>query len=884
MDYIILLVLIAIALFSFAFFKKYYEERKKQRDAFNALYPQIEFGVKEFQKLTSRNRGYFANYDLEQWKLVHSPTYVKLKNINYKSVIFSEELLMQTNLFVLYMKEGEPIRGNYNKEFVEYELEARRTFFSHIEECGLDPQQSKAVVIDEDNNLIIAGAGSGKTTTIAGKVSYLVRRGIKPEDILLIAFTGKARDAMQQRIKIKQNLDIDVMTFHKFGIEVIRSVENVRPGILDGDNFRSLIDQIFREKRKDAEFAKRLNSFFLDLLKEPKSIFDFNSKQEQIAYLKDKNYCSYKMLEYTARGSDRISLKRELLKSIEEVRIANFLFFNRIEYKYENPYKYNTGSWEYRQYKPDFYLPDYDIYIEHFAIDRNKNVPRFFAKKGGDEAYKQARKKYVDGINWKRKLHKTKKTKLVETFSYEMREGNLLDSLEKKLKACGVTFNPMSPEEIWAVIKTNAKDEAEAFRKLICTFLVLMKSNNCTIKDVDELIKKLESGFLKNKAVAFMGLFSPIFNEYEARLKSREEIDFSDMINKATSYINSGNFKSHYKYIIIDEFQDISFGRYELVKALKNSNPASKLFCVGDDWQSIYRFAGSDIKLFTKFESFFGCTAHSRIERTYRYGNPLLATSGDFILKNPNQTVKELRPKENKKTELEILYSEKYNNELENVVHVLETLKSDNEDIYKKEILILGRYSFDQKRLNYPGSDSSPFKVKEIDGEKRLQYEEDDQLKIKFMTIHKAKGLEADYVIVLNCNSGKYGFPSQLSDDELLTLLLSNADQFENGEERRVFYVAITRAKEKVFLIGHTTHRSKFIKELENKNSSPEIEICTNCKDGLISLKQGVSRHGKAWAFKGCSNWNYGCEFQEWLKAEEVGALSKIANTSSANM
>ncbi|MEB0277190.1 3'-5' exonuclease [Mucilaginibacter sp. 10B2] len=137
-------------------------------------------------------------------------------------------------------------------------------------------------------------------------------------------------------------------------------------------------------------------------------------------------------------------------------------------------------------------------------------------------------------------------------------------------------------------------------------------------------------------------------------------------------------------------------------------------------------------------------------------------------------------------------------------------------------------------------------------------------MKAQFLTVHKAKGLEADIVIIINCNSGKHGFPSEMSDDMVLNLLLSEADQFENGEERRLFYVAMTRAKEKVIFIADSSYKSKFIAELEAESGDSQIKKCPRCKVADLKLKSGIT-NGKKWGFYSCTNYIYGCDYQQWI-------------------
>jgi DNA helicase-4 len=327
-----------------------------------------------------------------------------------------------------------------------------------------------------------------------------------------------------------------------------------------------------------------------------------------------------------------------VVKSIEECRIANFLLFNSVAYEYECPYEVATVTESQRQYKPDFTIKqgDQKIYLEHFGITRDGRVPDWFSGADGQTATE----KYRSDMEWKRTVHQQHGTTLLESYSYEMSEGVLFDNLSTKLQEAGIALKPKSEAEIWALISEVAPDETATFITLIQTFITLMKSNNHSIDELLQKNKTTPLRYFRERNIAFLEILQPIYKAYQAHLKTRNEIDFSDMISLATEYVLAGRYPRKLSYIIIDEFQDISMGRYKLIASLKSQNPACKLFCVGDNWQSIYRFSGSDLALFKDYEQYFGYTVKSRIETTYRFHPPLIGFSSRFILKRPNQTKK----------------------------------------------------------------------------------------------------------------------------------------------------------------------------------------------------------------------------------------------------
>ncbi len=836
--------------------------RKEIYDFLKIRLDKITEATIKFQTYLSHDNGYFNNYLFTTWKLDYSELCEEVNYKPYENVKLSSEEVSLIKNFLYYFLNSSSLKENFNKKFIPNEIEVYKNFFDKIEEYGLDKQQRIAVVTNEDNNIVIAGAGSGKTTTIVGKVNYLIDRYKTPvSEILLISFTKESANSVANRINIK---GVEAKTFHKFGKDIICEVESKQPSIFDESQFKSVISKFFNELIENEDYLRKVTGYFTDFLKPIKQQDEFENQGEYIQYLKDQNFKAYKTKEIHHRG--KVTSKMEVVKSIEECKIANFLLFNGIDYEYECPYECETATPAVRQYKPDFTINPKSnrVYLEHFALNKNGSVPLFFAKTEKKQTLEDATKEYTQGIFWKRDLHKSNGTTLIETYSHEMFDGTLFDKLTERLINAGVQLYPKSPEAVWEIISQAAKDEVDSFITLFQTFITLMKSNNYSITDIIKKNETTPDEFHRQRNALFIEIITPIFEKYETYLASRGEIDFSDMINKATKYITDGVYKRKFSYVIIDEFQDISIGRYQFVKAIKDNNPSCKLFCVGDDWQSIYRFAGSDIALFKNFEDFFGYTVKSKIETTHRFHNPLINLSSEFILKNPNQEKKKLKGTSIlKSSEYEIIYSTKQD-DTGAVSKIFERLLSSN-DWQGKEIYILGRYSFDIDRIKSGGKVNEPkFTIDKDKGDICYENMKNKKISAKFKTVHKAKGLQADIVIIINCNSGRLGFPSEMSDDNVLNLLLSEADQFENGEERRLFYVAMTRAKERVYFVADSSYKSKFIAELEIEGGDSTLKKCPKCKTADLIKRSGTT-NGKDWAFYGCSNFMYGCTYQEWV-------------------
>ena len=825
----------------------------------------------KWKHLTTFSKGYFSSYTLSKWKNNFLNAYEAIKNLELKleGVTNTKEAQEFINTF----QNAEAKRKKYNEDFVQHEIEEYKNFFHNIEKNGLDIQQITAIVTDEDNNLVIAGAGTGKTTTVAGKVSYLIKRyKVAPKEILLISFTNKACEEMRERIKRKLSINVDVKTFHKLGLDIIAESRDEKPNVfsLSKKEADEIFQGLFQKLMKDKEYLDLVTKYFTSYLKPYKEENEFKSEGERMQFLKDQNLFGLKKIKLNG-GIEY----RERLKSQEEVEIANFLFLHGINYTYEERYEFKTASKTFGQYKPDFKINGYlnsskrGIYLEHFAIDKLGNVPNWFK---GDEN-QTATQKYNSGIKWKRNLHKEKGTTLIETYSYERKERNLIPNLIQKLRKNNIEVKEKSPEQIWHLLEENAKEDISGFIQLVQTFLSLLKSNNYTLADIETQAKKIDKEENKLRALAFIKIFKPLYQSYEKLLASKQEIDFSDMINKATTCTEKGEYSQPYKYILIDEFQDISIGRYQLIKAMLNQNPNCKLFCVGDDWQSVYRFSGSDIAIYTHFDEYFGATSKSYIEKTYRFDDKMIAVSSEFILKNPKQFKKGLKSDKvgNEKPFTVLPYNFNSIKISQPVQEALEDIiKRCQNDIANTEVLLLGRYNHEIDELQ---KNSELFSIEYSKKQERkiVTYKPNPKLKISFLSVHAAKGLEADYVIILNGNSGRYGFPSEISDDPLLNLVLTDADQFPNGEERRLFYVAITRTRNHAYIISNQDIKSKFVTELETRDKDVTIKKCPWCETGSLLLREG--QYG---IFYGCSNFPHYCNFTEKINGVEIFKLGEV--------
>ena len=503
-----------------------------------------------------------------------------------------------------------------NKRFVKAELGRYAEFFDTIESKPLTQAQRKACVISEDNNLVLAGAGTGKTSTMMGRAGYLLAaERVEPEQLLMLAYGRKAAGEMQERQDSRLAPWLDggspkIKTFHALGLEIIGKAEGRRPDVSpmveDPRAYAAFITSTIDQLCDKRAYRRRLIRYLGTAQYPYRSPFDFATLPDYFEYV---------------RTNELRTLTGQLVKSYEEVIVANFLTLSGIAYEYEAPYEVETAGPDYRQYRPDFFLTEHGIYIEHFALDEDGNPPEHFGPA-----------RYLEGVAWKRALHEKHGTTLIETYSYEQRNGELETLLEEKLLDAGVKIDPRADEEILEDLRKTSL--VSDFGVLMGQFLNLFKQSGTTMRQLKASVAQHEDA---ERLELLVELFAPVFEGYQSHLKAHGQIDFHDMIHRATEHVRSGRYSSPFTHLMVDEFQDISAPRADLVKALREQRDDSVVFTVGDDWQAIYRFAGSDIGFTRDFKKHFGTTVTTALDTTFRFNDKIGQVSSTFVLQNPAQ-------------------------------------------------------------------------------------------------------------------------------------------------------------------------------------------------------------------------------------------------------
>ncbi len=488
-----------------------------------------------------------------------------------------------------------------------------------------------------------------------------------------------------------------------------------------------------------------------------------------------------------------------IVDSLGECEIANFLFRNQVEYEHAEPATWAEPSREHKIMEPDFRLTKYDIFIEHWALDENDQVPSWFRpdiEKGLDPT-----ERYKGEMDEKKMEYEIKNKTLIETRFAQYQNKTLIPFLKEKLLEKGVKLEPLTKEQIQEKIK-EASDENEPLVESIMKFINIGKSNRLTTSSVEQSLILSKWNLAQT---SFAKIVIPVWEKYQALLHEQGKIDFNDMINEAYDIAKrrKEDVVQMYSHILVDEYQDITDNQVQLIGCFLDPNyEKTSLFCVGDDWQNIFTWAGANVKNIVEFHKDFPLPETTFLGTNYRCPKKIIDASNNSIRNNRFQIPKEVRGKLN--IDCQIFACERPDKNFGSTYDDWEELMARQtlEYIRKKKknnesVLVLSRYNYRNGNLK------RHFHNLERDG-------------IKFRSIHGAKGTEADYIMLLGCVEGTLGFPSEFRDSSLFDLVRSSRREKEIlEEERRLFYVALTRCKKEAYIFTSKKSGSRFVKEIK---------------------------------------------------------------------
>lgn len=707
----------------------------------------------------------------------------------------------------------------HNRKYVDNKLIKYKPYFDNMfndinKNIILDKSQREAIICDEDNLLVLSGAGSGKTTTISAKVKYLIDiKNVKPDKICVITFTKKAKEELDYKINKLFNANVDIYTFHSLGLKIIKYYyKNKDIDIIDEKGQYKIIcdyikNNLFKNKEKFNLFfeAFKNKTSFSEEYKLFDNYYDYHNYMYKRKYINSNTTMDNYIKEQAKRRKNYLkTLNGEYCKSKEEVDIANFLYLNNIDYQYEKSYKKLDNL---KIYKPDFYIEQNNNYnyIEHFGIDKINETNNHYTK--------EELTNYLKNMKLKEKYHCDEKIEdlFIITYSKVLGKRNYLSVLKDSLIKKGYVLSKKDNNLVYERLKDTSEDKYinNFVNRIVIPFISYFKRSNYKL---EEFMKIKTDNDLLNKQIK---VISDIYLNYESKLREKNLIDFEDMINisyKVMPYVKEKNLGVDYKYIIIDEYQDVSMQRFNLTKRIEELFK-SKIIAFGDDYQTIFGFSGSRIDLMTEFKNYLTDAKQIPIPNVYRNSQELIDVATKFINKNSKQIKKKLISNKRLIGPIE-LYIYNDSNHLNTNINKSIILSNILDKIYlsnnKSNVLLLERYNNDiDTILNH-----ELFIRKNHES---IIYKKHEDMKIDYLTIHKSKGLEYDNCILINAIDDKYGFPSKIEDEEIIKLLKPKIEEnIFYPEERRLFYVAMTRTKNKLYILVPKSKTSSFIREIES--------------------------------------------------------------------
>jgi DNA helicase-4 len=694
---------------------------------------------------------------------------------------------------------------------------------------SLNEGQREAVVSEDKRLLVLAGAGSGKTKTLLQKLIYLIEeKGVSPSNILAITFTKNATNEMIDRLIVsadqggeyeKQLFDkkksfadkererfiqqkkykwidgLTIKTFHGFCYSILRSY-----GVNEFDNkFRIIGDE---KKDEEDELSKHvapetafevMHKLLIEQCENTEYLLQL--KRYILDYVIDKIHLKQVDPQYLPKdGKYFTALNKTKVRSKSEQFIADWFYRHSIKFEYEPLLNVKDFS-----FNPDFYIPDANLYIEHIS---DKSYPM----KHKEEQFKKGN------------------LLLIKTYESMTKDSALfnhtLDNIVKN----------RLPADYHKTVSINFKEEFHGYQEEVKDFVQqiiritdMIKVENINIDTVLEKARKDQHERVRN----FYELAIPIAKKYNHYCTDKSYLDFNDLISTSTSlFKNYGDianrYKNKYQYILVDEFQDVNNLQVELIKLLLTDS--TQLFCVGDDWQSIYGFRGSNVSYIVEFESHFTNAKTIKLNLNYRSTQNIVGASNEVIKHNKFKVDKDVYA--SKKSEHKIVvYSG--NSEEENIRFCFEKVKELlHEGLNNDDILFLYR----RTKMFTP----------------YFFHFKNEGVRVPSKTIHATKGLEAKVVFIIGLKEGHGGFPDIWLEDRIFQVIKKANHDLLIEEERRLFYVAITRAKDKLFLITEKGNESSFLKEIPDiftvKTSTPiksvveKVITCIKCFSQLEKL------------------------------------------------
>lgn len=703
---------------------------------------------------------------------------------------------------------------------------------TNINISSLNEKQQEAVISRHKRLLVLAGAGSGKTMTLLQKIVYLIEKeNVKSKNILAVTFTKNAANEMLDRLivssdqsgiyaqkiadknipgKEKNRLRLEyqskfqwikaltIRTFHSLCFKILRDY-----GVNEFDNkFKIIGEDKWSENDEFAEHKAKETVFevFHKILIQQcdNETFLFDLKRYVLDYFVDKvhvntdKYYSYEKLYTTLDGTK--------VRSKSEQFIADWFFRNNIRYVYEGKRQVSEKGFT---FQPDFYLPEANLYIEHLS---NKS----YSMKDKQLACKKAG--FTVEYTYENDTHDS------ALFSH------ILENIVKNRLSVNYSPQKLTYQEAF----NGFHNHIDEFIKMVNRVTDMIKVENAFLQQ----IKQKGQADQHERVRGFYALAIPVIQKFNEYCIDKSYLDFNDLLIRCISLMKNDNdiakiLKDRFQYVLVDEFQDVNNLQVEFIKLLSTGN--TQLFCVGDDWQSIYGFRGSDVSYIVEFEKHFTPSKIIMLNVNYRSTQNIVDAGNEVIKHNKFKIDKEIFAIKPSLQKIMLFSASEEENSMETTLNfcVEQVVKLQKEGYTSDDILFLYR-----RNHMFSPAYSDAFKKAGI--------------KVQGKTIHSAKGLEAKVVFIIGLTDGYGGFPDIWLEDRIFQTVKKSNHELLMEEERRLFYVAVTRAREKLFLISRKGNESCFIGEIP-KNLLERIDkpielikkkvfLCPNCQKQIDEM------------------------------------------------
>ena len=713
----------------------------------------------------------------------------------------------------------------YNTEKVNY-VQSWAKAFLDPEDPKPDPEQAAAIGAVDGNVQVIARAGSGKTATLVNRAKFLNQHcRVGADELLLLAFNKKAAEEMKARIGTVPH----VMTFHALAYALVKPDKILLDDPEDGPNQSRLLQDIVDRYLDDSDYVDQIRDLMMEHFR------DDWERHENWKRIVSEGYGpeADKILCYR-RSLTRQTLDGKYVKSFGEKVIANFLFEHDVGYKYEWRF-----WWDGRSYHPDFTI---------FTGAKGGIVIEYFGMKGDPDYDKMSAQKrcyWRNTPNWE----------LIEFFASDLGrngEDGFRDLLKETLESQGIRCNRLSEEDIWEKIQDDCIDR---FTTIVKGFIQRCRKLALT---PDELADKIRNHECVSEVEApFLDLAQPLYAAYLEQLHSSEEEvdDFDGLLQQAVERVATGNTDfarksgagdlKRLRFVMIDEYQDFSELFYRLMDAVREQNPRARFFCVGDDWQAINGFAGSDLRFFQNFEHLFEEAHILPVATNYRSAQSIVDV-GNALMQGHGTSARAHKPTIG---QVEIA-------DLDTLELTPQEVKDHSDDKFTPAILRLVNNAIDNSKcvrllsrmnrlpwqVNYGDIEESPNETKLERFLKLLRshFPDDRTEKVDILTAHKSKGLQENVVIILDAVPQCYPL---IHPDSIFTRIFDDTIERITAEERRLFYVALTRAEEDLFILTETDNGSPFLEDLEGQIEMSRLEWSDYPpplpRDAIVTIRVG---------------------------------------------